>query len=123
MQSYVRERRRWTPAEEAYLRQNYEKLTRAEIAKALGRTYPSIQGKVREMELVPIALKGGVPMEAALPPEGVELVRTAFRALVTVRNRYGKVDVSKFLQAWRERECGFRRGNNINRRVAKDEWP
>ena len=48
---------------------------------------------------------------------GVELVRTAFRALVTVRNRYGKVDVSKFLQAWRERECGFRRGNNINRRV------
>lgn len=120
MQSYVRERRRWTPAEEAYLRQNYEKLTRAEIAKALGRTYPSIQGKVREMKLVSIALKGGVPMEAALPPEGVELVRTAFRALVTVRNRYGKVDVSKFLQAWRERECGC---NNINRRVAKDEWP
>ena len=117
MQSYVRERRRWTPAEEAYLRQNYEKLTRAEIAKALGRTYSSIQGKAREMELIPITLKGGVPMEAALPPEGVELVRTAFRALVTVRNRYGKVDVSKFLQAWRERECGFRRGNNINRRV------
>lgn len=117
MQSY-RERRRWTPAEEAYLRQNYEKLTRAEIAKELGRTYPSIQGKVREMKLInsPIAYKG-VPMEAALPPEGVELVRTAFRALVTVRNRYGKVDVSKFLQAWRERECGFRRGNNINRRV------
>ena len=123
MQSYVRECRRWTPAEEAYLRENFEKLTRAEIAKALGRTYSSIQGKVREMELIPIALEGGVPMEAALPPEGVELVRTAFRALVTVRNRYGKVDVSKFLQAWRERECGFRRGNNINRRVAKDEWP
>lgn len=123
MQSYVRERRRWTPAEEAYLRENVEKLTRAEIAKALGRTYSSIQGKVREMELIPITHKGGVPMEAALPPEGVKLVRTAFRALVTVRNRYGKVDVSKFLQAWRERECGFRHGNNINRRVAKDEWP
>jgi len=116
MQSYVREYRRWTPAEEAYLQQNFEKLTRAEIAKALGRTYSSIQGKVREMELIPITHKG-VPMEAALPPGGVELVRTAFRALVTVRNRYGKVDVSKFLQAWRERECGFRRGNNINRRV------
>ena len=117
MQSYVGGgRRRWTPAEEAYLRQNFEKLTRAEIAKALGRTYSSIQGKVREMELIPITHKG-VPMEAALPPGGVELVRTAFRALVTVRNRYGKVDVSKFLQAWRERECGFRRGNNINRRV------
>jgi hypothetical protein len=117
MQS-VREYRRWTPAEEAYLRQNYEKLTRAEIAKALGRTYRSIEGKVREMGLInsPFAYKG-VPMEAALPPEGVELVRTAFRALVTVRNRYGKVDVSKFLQAWRERECGFRHGNNINRRV------
>ena len=119
MQSYVGGgRRRWTPAEEAYLRQNFEKLTRAEIAKALGRTYRSIEGKAREMGLInsPFAYKG-VPMEAALPPEGVELVRTAFRALVTVRNRYGKVDVSKFLQAWRERECGFRRGNNINRRV------
>ena len=116
MQSYVRECRRWTPAEEAYLRQNFEKLTRAEIAKALGRTYSSIQGKVREMELISITHKG-VPMEAALPPHGVVLVRTALRALVTTHRKYGKVDVSKFLQAWRERECGFRRGNNINRRV------
>ena len=117
MQSYVRECRRWTPAEEAYLRQNIEKLSRAEIAKALGRTYSSIQGKVREMELIPITHKGGVPMEAALPPHGVVLVRTALRALVTIHRKCGKVEVSKFLQAWRERECGFRRGNNINRRV------
>ena len=51
MQSYVRECRRWTPAEEAYLRQNFEKLTRAEIAKALGRTYSSIEGKGEKWSL------------------------------------------------------------------------
>lgn len=123
MQSYVRERRRWTPAEEAYLRENFEKLTRAEIAKALGRTDTSIKGKVREMELIPITHKG-VPMEAALPPHGVVLVRTALRALVTIHEKYGKVDVSKFIRAWRERECGYTRCNNLNkRRVAKDDLP
>lgn len=102
----------WTPEKDAYLRENYMRMTQSQLAETLGCSRGYIGNRVRKLGL---SKRGecfkSTPMEAALPPEGVELVRTAFRALVTVRNRYGKVDVSKFLQAWRERECGFRRGN------------
>lgn len=113
----------WTPGKDAFMRKNYNKMTRKQVAEVMGCSVERVQKRAGHLGLTKREGHTSTPMEVALPPEGVELVRTAFRALVTIQRKHGKVDVAKFLQAWRERECGFRNGNNRNRRVAKDGLP
>ena len=108
----------WTPEKDAYLRENYMRMTQSQLAETLGCSRGYIGNRVRKLGLSKRGMSNPHPWR---PPcrrrSGIGADR--FRALVTVRNRYGKVDVSKFLQAWRER-VRFRRGNNQKTRMLID---
>ena len=54
------------------------------------------------------ACNAGVPMETALPPEGCEIVKDFFRALIRVADA-GKVNVGEALKLYRETYGAFRK--------------
>lgn len=112
----------WTTEEEATLRAYYGKLTYRQMAAYLPRhDVATIRYKARAMKILTKRAPkdvGGVPMEKALTPAQCDKMRSFLRAWVHYGKTYGDVSATKFLQGWRENECGFIYANNRNKRVA-----
>jgi len=96
------------PWELQYLRDNYGKLTVAQMSEHLGRTPVSTKKRLQIAKISnnvhPSAYN--TRMEAALTPAECDKMRSFLRALVHYSN-IGKIDVPLFMQIWRENECGY----------------
>jgi hypothetical protein len=116
----------WTAAEEALVRELYGKMTYRQMEKEHLPRHKAdhIRSKAKAIGISKARVcKQGphennkVPMEKALTPAQADKMRTFLRTLVHYSN-YGKVDVTKFMRAWRENECGYVYGDNKGKRVA-----
>jgi hypothetical protein len=110
-----------TDEETDFLRRNYNLISRKKLSEALGVSPTTLKYKAEQLGLVKTQWPqetGGVPMEKALPPDQCDKMRTFLRAWVHYGKTYGEVSATKFLQGWRQNECGFVKANNRNKRVA-----
>lgn len=110
----------WTDAEKDFLRQNYGKMTYAQMAKHIPHRPENIGKKA--MLLGVTKARGpqerSVPMSKALTLAQCDKMRSFLLAWLHYGKTYGRdISATRFLQAWRENECGYVYGSNRNKRV------
>ena len=116
----------WTAAEEDLVRELYGKMSYRQMEKYITRHKADhIRSKAKAIGVSKARVyKQGqhehntIPMEKALTPAECDKMRSFLRSLVHYNNTCGEVNVTRFIKAWRDNECGYINGDNKGKRVA-----